>query len=75
VRADAQVHIEKIEEFFHTSLPEGEYDSLGGLIIQQLGRLPEAGTILEVAPLIFEVLAADKRRVLTVMITRKRDNG
>jgi len=71
VVADAQVPVEKIEDFFHATLPEGEYDSLGGLIIQQLGRLPETGTSLTLDDLVFEVLAADARRILSVKVSRK----
>ena len=28
---DAKVHIEEVEDFFHVELPEGPYDSIGGL--------------------------------------------
>ena len=74
VIADAQVPVEKIEDYFHTSLPEGEYDSVGGLIILQLGRLPETGTLLTLDSLVFEVLAADARRVISVKISRRTAN-
>ena len=70
---DAQINIEEIEDFFHTEMPEGDYDSVGGLIIQQLGRLPEAHTTVTIEPLIFEVVAADKRRIKTVKIRRKTE--
>lgn len=68
---DAKIEIEEVEEHFQCNLPEGAYESVGGLIIEQLGRVPENGDLVTVGPLEFKVLAADPRRVRTVRI-RKR---
>ena len=72
--ADARINIEEVESFFKVDMPEGDYDSVGGLIIQQLGRLPEAHTSITVNSLIYEVVAADKRRIQTVKIRRQTTN-
>ncbi|MFH7319086.1 hemolysin family protein [Desulfurivibrio sp. D14AmB] len=71
VLADAKVDIEEVEEFFGTELPEGPYESVGGLILHHLDRVPGAGTTLNIDSLVFEVLAADQRRVITVKIQQK----
>ena len=68
--ADAKIDIEEVESFFDTALPDGPYESLGGLLIHQLGRLPVKGDNLELANLLLEVLEADKRRVSKVKISR-----
>jgi CBS domain containing-hemolysin-like protein len=67
---DAKVHIEEVEDFFHVSLPEGPYDSIGGLLTHQLGHVPHTGTSLSVGELRFTVMLATKRRILTVQIKR-----
>jgi len=71
VLADAKVDIEEVEEFFGIELPEGPYESVGGLILHHLDRVPGAGTTLNVDSLVFEILAADQRRVITVKIQQK----
>lgn len=71
VLADAKVDIEEVEEFFDVELPEGPYESVGGLILHHLDRVPGAGTSLNIDSLVFEVLAADQRRVITVKIQQK----
>lgn len=68
--ADAKIDIEEVESFFDTALPEGPYESLGGMLIHQLGRLPVKGDNFELADLRLEVLEADKRRVSKVKISR-----
>lgn len=70
VLADAKVDIEEVEDFFHTKLPEGTHESVGGLILQHLDRVPPPGVTLNINSLVFEVVAADKRRIITVKIQK-----
>lgn len=71
VITSAKVDIEKIESFFNIDFPEGTYESAGGFIINQLGKIPETGEKAEFGPLTFTVLSASKRRVKSVRINRK----
>ncbi len=68
---DAKIEIEEVETHFNCELPEGTFESVGGLLIHYLGRVPVNGDQVTVEPLTFKVLAADPRRVRTVRI-RKR---
>ncbi|HTW18218.1 MAG TPA: hemolysin family protein [Nocardioides sp.] len=38
--------LDEVERTLDQDLPEGDYQTLGGLVIAQLGRLPEAGTVV-----------------------------
>lgn len=67
----AKIDIEEVESFFKVSLPEGPYESVGGLLIHQLGHLPEKGESVEVESLVFQVVSATKRHIKTVRIWRK----
>jgi putative hemolysin len=40
---DARVSVAEVEERLGVDLPEGEFDSIGGFILDQLGRLPAVG--------------------------------
>ena len=68
---DAKIDIEEVESHFSITLPEGPYESVGGFIIHQLGRVPEVGAQVEYESLHFKVLGADKRRVKTVRVAQK----
>jgi CBS domain containing-hemolysin-like protein len=67
----AKEDIEEVESFFSVKLPDGPYESVGGFIIHQLGHLPKAGEIVELAPLLFKVVSATKRHIKSVKIQRK----
>ncbi|MBU0968368.1 MAG: hemolysin family protein [Proteobacteria bacterium] len=71
VITSAKVDIEKIESFFNMEFPEGIYESVGGFIINQLGKIPETGEKANFGPLTFTVLTASKRRVKSVRISRE----
>jgi CBS domain containing-hemolysin-like protein len=71
VQVDARIEIEKIEEYFDTELPEGDYETMGGFIFQMLGRVPAPGESVEHEDLHFEVVEADERRIYQVRITRR----
>lgn len=69
VLTDAKVDIEDVEAHFKLTLPEGPYESIGGLVIHQLGRIPRAGETLETNGLTIHVIAATKRRIASLKIT------
>jgi CBS domain containing-hemolysin-like protein len=66
---DAKINLEGVEDFFKTTLPEGPYESVGGLIIHQLGHLPAPKETVKIGALYFQVLAATQRRVIKVKIS------
>ena len=37
------VHIDEVERAIGLTLPTGDYETVSGLVLQTLGRLPEAG--------------------------------
>ncbi len=64
-----RMHVEDLEDILGQSLPHGDYDTVGGLISNQCGRIPEPGERLEVAGLAVHVLEAEPRRILKLHIT------
>jgi len=65
---DAKIDIEEVESHFKLELPEGPYESVGGLVIHQLGRVPQNGAIVKAGNLTFKVLAANRRKIKSVRI-------
>ncbi len=66
----ARVDVEEVEERFGVNLPEGPYESIGGLVIHTLGRLAVVGDTVEVGNLHLVVKGASKRHIKMVEITR-----
>ncbi len=70
VIVNGRIDIEDVESHFGVELPEGPYESVGGLVVHALETVPKSGTVMEEGNLEFKVLAADKRRVKLVRIKR-----
>jgi magnesium and cobalt transporter len=66
----ALTRIDEFNEFFNTDLPNADYDTVGGLVMHELGRLPRRGEQLDFAGLHFKVLRGDRRRLHTLEVTR-----
>ena len=69
----AHVGYEVVEEECSVVLPEGPYESVGGLVIHLLGRLGKTGDKARVGDLLFEVKNASRRRIKSVRVARIPD--
>jgi magnesium and cobalt transporter len=66
----------RIEEFnaaFATRFSDEECDTIGGLVLHELGRMPRRGEAIEIGGLELKVLRADRRRIETLRVTTPRD--
>jgi magnesium and cobalt transporter len=66
----ALTRIEEFNEFFDTQMSDDGYDTVGGLLMHELGRLPRRGEQLEYDGFRFKVLRGDRRRLHTLEVTR-----
>jgi len=65
---DAKLEIEKLEDALGIELPKGDYESVGGFIINLLGRLPEVGEKIRYEGLIMTIQQADLRKVEKILV-------
>jgi CBS domain containing-hemolysin-like protein len=65
----ARVRIEEINRRMGIALPEDkEFDTLGGFLFHELGRIPEVGEELTRGDVRFRILDASRRRIDRVAI-------
>lgn len=65
----ARIHLDEINERLHTNLPEEEeFDTLGGFVFHELGRLPAKGESLVWNNLRVTVVDVSRRRIERVRI-------
>jgi len=67
VRVDARLDVEELMEHFHRPRPPGKFESVGGLLIHLLGRVPQVDDTVVIDGLELRVLAADERRAKEVL--------
>jgi magnesium and cobalt transporter len=66
----------RIDEFnaaFGTRFSNEEFDTIGGLVLHELGHMPRRGEGIEIGGLEIKVLRADRRRIETLRVTSPRE--
>lgn len=75
-QVDARVEIPDLEDHLDISLPEDrDYDTVGGLVFAELGRIPEVGESFAVESHRVTVTEAERTKVLKVKIERLPEQG
>jgi magnesium and cobalt transporter len=69
----AQTRIDEFNNYFGCDFSDEEFDTIGGLSINSLGRLPRRGESFTLDGLEFKVLRADRRRLDLLRVITPRD--
>ena len=65
-----QVHVDTVEEVTGISLPEGEYVTIAGFLMEKFDKVPSQGEVLTWRGWTFTVYRTEKRRILEVIVAR-----
>jgi len=68
-RVKARTEIEDFNLAFATRFSDEEFDTVGGLILRHLGRIPKRNEVIDIDGVRFQILRADSRRLYTVIVT------
>ena len=69
----AQTRIDEFNGYFGSEFSDEEFDTIGGLAMNYLGRLPRRGEAFVLGGLEFKVLRADRRRLDMLRVITPRD--
>ncbi len=72
---DARLSISDFEDHFEVELPEGDFDSIGGFILDQLGHLPTTGEQLRWHDFGFTVEEVSENRIQRIRVIRRREEA
>lgn len=64
--------ITDFNEYFKTDFSDRDVDTIGGLVLQQFGHLPQRGESVMIKKINFKVLHADNRRIRLLRVTLPR---
>ncbi|QIW16726.1 magnesium/cobalt efflux protein [Pasteurellaceae bacterium RH1A] len=65
----ALTEIEQFNEVFQTDFADEEVDTVGGLVMQAFGHLPQRGEQIQLEGIDFKVTSADSRRLIQLRAT------
>lgn len=72
-RVAGDTAIVAVNEMFETNLPEEDFDTIGGLVAHELGRVPRRGEHVDIGGLRFAVMLARGGAVRWFKVTRAPD--
>src|SRR5579863_6563257 len=61
--------ITEFNQYFNAELPDDEFDTVAGLVMKQLGRMPRRGESVMLGLFEFRVMRTDRRRIDSLRVT------
>jgi putative hemolysin len=65
---DGQTHVDKVEEELGVTIPEGDYVTIAGFVLDLAGEIPVAGTVYTYGDWTFRVQSVERRRISQIVI-------
>jgi magnesium and cobalt transporter len=69
-RVKAQTEIADFNEAFGSTFSDEAFDTVGGMVLHHLGRVPKRNEVVEIDGARFKVLRADSRRLYTLLVDK-----
>ena len=73
VRVDGGLILQEFGRLTGIELPEGDYETVAGFLIDRLGRIPDAGDTVDIPGYELKVLSVNRRRIDRILITPAPD--
>ncbi|MBW3657166.1 MAG: hemolysin family protein [Actinobacteria bacterium] len=71
LRIDARLPVDELNELLDADLPDEGWDTVGGLVVGTLGRVPETGEQIDIDGVSLLTERVQGRRVSQVLVTRR----
>ena len=61
--------LDEFNDYFNTELSDHEFTTIGGLVLQQFGHIPERGETVNIGPFLITIVNADNRQIKLIKVT------
>lgn len=75
VLVDSRAEIDEVEKYFGMEIPEGKFETLGGLILHIIEKIPAAGEVVYHDGFEMIIESADERSIKKVKIKKVKEDG
>ena len=65
---DGQTHVDKVEEALGITIPDGDYVTVAGFVLDLAGKIPVAGSVFTHDDWTFRVQSVERRRINEIVI-------
>ncbi|WP_438865308.1 CNNM family magnesium/cobalt transport protein CorC [Neptunicella sp.] len=70
----ALTEVDDFNDYFNTDFDEEEADTIGGIVLNAFGHMPERDEEITINGFEFKITNADKRRLIQLKVTRSKDS-
>lgn len=67
-QVSGRLEMDTLQQLLHTQFPEGNYETLGGFLMQQMGRIPQSKERFQYGGITFIIDNADQKSIKDVII-------
>lgn len=71
LECDGRTKIDLLEEHYGLSIPQGDYETVAGYILERTGTIPETGVELDMVDYTITIIDADIRAIRKIRIRRR----
>ena len=71
---EASTPIAEVNEVLGTSFDTDEYDTIAGILIDELGKIPQQGEEVKLNGFVFRIIAGDNRRIALLEVEREPED-
>ena len=71
----ARTPVDEFNEYFKTSFDENQFNTIGGFVLKEFGRLPKRDEMVSINNLLFRVLNADNRSIHLLEVQPETENA
>lgn len=71
----ARTPVDEFNEYFKTSFDENQFNTIGGFVLKEFGRLPKRNEMVSINNLLFRVLNADNRSIHLLEVQPETENA
>lgn len=64
--------VDEFNEYFSTDFSDAESTTVGGLVLQQFGHIPERGETVTIGPFLITILNADSRQIKLIKVSTSK---
>ena len=65
---DAQMRIDRLQEIIPLEIPAGNYETLGGFLLHEMGKIPKRSETLRQSNAIFVIEDSDMKSIKEVLV-------
>lgn len=71
----ARIEVEELNRRLGLAIPEGDYETLGGYLLTEIGRIPSVGETFVLSGVEYKIARASRTRVSLVVVRKEKDEG